>query len=56
MQKRIVEVNLGNFGSTGGIMKNIARTAEARGDKVIQIYPDSPSCKINDGEIGRAHV
>lgn len=50
MQKRIVEVNLGNFGSTGGIMKNIARTAEARGDKVIQIYPDSPSCKINDGD------
>lgn len=50
MQKRIVEVNLGNFGSTGGIMKNVACAAETRGDKVVQIYPDSPSCKISDGD------
>lgn len=37
----IVEVNLGNFSSTGGIIKGIKQRAVCVGEKCILVFPDS---------------
>ncbi|WP_051411519.1 glycosyltransferase [Ruminococcus flavefaciens] len=40
-KKIIVEVNLGNYGSTGNIMKGISDEAEKKGYVVYQAYPQN---------------
>lgn len=37
--KKIVSINLGNFGSTGTIMNEISRIAESKGYLTYQVYP-----------------
>ncbi len=37
--KKVVEINLGNFGSTGAIMQGIAQEAEKSGISVYMAYP-----------------
>lgn len=44
-KKVIVEVNLGNFGSTGTIMREIAIEASNAGYKVYQAYPETNNNK-----------
>ena len=49
--KVIVQINLGNFGSTGTIMRGIADCASREGFKVFCCYPDNPHNKsIQDGD------
>lgn len=42
---KIVSINLGNAGSTGGIARNIKRYAKNRGIEVYTAYPDSKSTR-----------
>jgi putative colanic acid biosynthesis glycosyltransferase len=51
MHKAVVSINLGNFGSTGTIMKNILSKAEANGYYTVNAYPASPKSKKNEGDI-----
>lgn len=49
MKKRIVYINLGNYGSTGKIVDGLIAAAEANGDIVLRCYPAS-SMSINKKE------
>lgn len=41
MSKTILSINLGNFSSTGTIMREIAKKSEAAGYRVFQAFPDN---------------
>lgn len=45
LQKKIVAINLGNFGSTGTIMDGICKAAEKKGYITYQAYPEQPMNK-----------
>lgn len=45
---RIVSINLSNAGSTGNIMKNIGRRAEARGHVVLNMFPQQDNIRPVD--------
>lgn len=50
MPINVVQINLGNFGSTGSIMKNIIQNGKERGFRFLQMYPDSPHCQKEKGD------
>ena len=51
MNKTVISINLGNFGSTGMIMKNIQYKAKANGYHMINAYPASLKSRQNQDDI-----
>jgi len=43
MGKTLVSINLGNFGSTGNIMRGISKLADEAGYQTYQAYPSNPN-------------
>ena len=41
--KKVVSINLANYGSTGKIMRGISKVASERGYKTFQAYPGNRS-------------
>lgn len=44
---KIVSINLGNFGSTGGIMRGVTYLAREKGHEAYMAYPWSRKCRPN---------
>lgn len=52
MGNTLVSINLGNYGSTGNIMREISGLAEKNGYRTIQVYPGTNyNVKRNDSDI-----